>query len=86
MAKCCRKVNQVSRQGKFFGEIAVKRTLQEKDGRLKNLLKTSYLRRWTGIQDSDGNDVDTHRDSEANFADRRPTNNMDIARYCLNFW
>lgn len=74
------KVNQVSRQGKSFGEIAVKRTLQEKDGRLKNLLKTSYLRRWTGIQDSDGNDADTHRDSEANFADRRPTNNMDIAR------
>uniref|UniRef100_M1CF25 Uncharacterized protein n=1 Tax=Solanum tuberosum TaxID=4113 RepID=M1CF25_SOLTU len=72
MAKCCRKVNQASRQGKSLGEIAVKRTLQEKDGRLKNLLKTSYLRRWTGIQDSDGNDADTHRDSEAN--------NMDFAR------
>ncbi|KAG5625308.1 hypothetical protein H5410_010526 [Solanum commersonii] len=43
---------------------------REKDGRLKNLLKTSYLRRWTGLQDSDGNDADTHRDSEANFADR----------------
>ncbi|XP_049351116.1 uncharacterized protein LOC125815637 isoform X2 [Solanum verrucosum] len=66
------KVNQASRQGKSLGEIAVKRTLQEKDGRLKNLLKTSYLRRWTGIQDSDGNDADTHRDSEAN--------NMDFAR------
>lgn len=77
MAKCCRKVNQASRQGKSLGEIAVKRTLQEKDGRLKNLLKTSYLRRWTGIQDSDGNDADTHRDSEAN--------NMDFARYCLKF-
>ncbi|KAL3350438.1 hypothetical protein AABB24_023082 [Solanum stoloniferum] len=66
------KVNQASREGKSLGEIAVKRTLQEKDGRLKNLLKTSYLRRWTGIQDSDGNDADTHRDSEAN--------NMDFAR------
>ncbi|CAN4112088.1 unnamed protein product [Withania somnifera] len=74
------KVNQVSRQGKSLGEIAVKRILQEKDGRLKNLLKTSYLRRWTGIQDSDGNDADTHRDSEPNFADRRPTDNMDFAR------
>ncbi|XP_055815977.1 uncharacterized protein LOC129885646 isoform X2 [Solanum dulcamara] len=74
------KVNQASRQGKSLGEIAVKRTLQEKDGRLKNLLKTSYLRRWTGTQDSDGNDADTHRDSEANFADRRATNNMDFAR------
>lgn len=74
------KVNQASRQGKSLGEIAVKRPLQEKDGRLKNLLKTTYLRRWTGIQDSDGNDAETHRDSEANFADRRPTNNMDFAR------
>ncbi|KAM3291419.1 putative protein MYH16 isoform X1 [Capsicum chacoense] len=74
------KVNEASRQGKSLGEIAVKRTLQEKDGRLKNLLKTSYLRRWTGIQDSDVNDADTHRDSEANFADRRPTNNVDFAR------
>ncbi|KAH0727312.1 hypothetical protein KY284_003177 [Solanum tuberosum] len=27
-----------------------------------------------------GNDADTHRDSEANFADWRPTNNMDFAR------
>ncbi|XP_015073881.1 myosin-13 isoform X2 [Solanum pennellii] len=66
------KVNQASRQGKSLGEIAVKKTLQEKDGRLKNLLKTSYLRRWTGLQDSDGNDADIHRDSEAN--------NMDFAR------
>ncbi|XP_060168064.1 uncharacterized protein LOC132598928 isoform X1 [Lycium barbarum] len=74
------KVNQAYRQGKSLGEIAVKRTPQEKDGRLKNLLKTSYLRRWTGIQDSDGNDADTHQDSEANFADRKPNNNMDFAR------
>ncbi|XP_075074125.1 uncharacterized protein LOC107783312 isoform X5 [Nicotiana tabacum] len=74
------KVNQASRQGKFVGEIAVKRPVQEKDGRLKNLLKTSYLRRWTGIQDSDGNDADTHRDSEVIYADRRPTNSMDYAR------
>ncbi|KAK4340156.1 hypothetical protein RND71_041618 [Anisodus tanguticus] len=73
------KVNQACRQGKSLGEIAV-RIPREKDGRLKNLLKTSYLRRWTGIQDSDGNDADTHRDSEANSADRRPTNNMDFAR------
>ncbi|XP_070027393.1 uncharacterized protein [Nicotiana sylvestris] len=74
------KVNQASRQGKSVGEIAVKRPVQEKDGRLKNLLKTSYLRRWTGIQDSDGNDADTHRDSEVIYADRRPTNSMDYAR------
>ncbi|KAJ8529998.1 hypothetical protein K7X08_036833 [Anisodus acutangulus] len=73
------KVNQACRQGKSLGEIAV-RIPREKDGRLKNLLKTSYLRRWTGIQDSDGNDADTHRDSEANSADMRPTNNMDFAR------
>nr|XP_016476117.1 PREDICTED: uncharacterized protein LOC107797717 isoform X3 [Nicotiana tabacum]XP_016476118.1 PREDICTED: uncharacterized protein LOC107797717 isoform X3 [Nicotiana tabacum]XP_016476119.1 PREDICTED: uncharacterized protein LOC107797717 isoform X3 [Nicotiana tabacum] len=74
------KVNQVSRQGKSVGEITVKRPVQEKDGRLKNLLKTSYLRRWTGIQDADGNDADIHRDSEVIYADRRPANSMDYAR------
>ncbi|XP_070040341.1 uncharacterized protein [Nicotiana tomentosiformis] len=74
------KVNQASRQGKSVGEITVKRPVQEKDGRLKNLLKTSYLRRWTGIQDADGNDADIHRDSEVIYADRRPANSMDYAR------
>ncbi|KAM3302365.1 hypothetical protein P3S67_016867 [Capsicum chacoense] len=35
---------------------------QERDGRLKNLLKTSYLRPWSDIQDKDGNGADTHQE------------------------
>ncbi|KAL8060742.1 hypothetical protein ABFX02_02G045000 [Erythranthe guttata] len=51
-------------EGKHLGETVERRTVQEKDGRLKNLLKKSYLTRWVGGSD----------DYE------KPSHHMDFAR------
>ncbi|KAG8368490.1 hypothetical protein BUALT_Bualt15G0051100 [Buddleja alternifolia] len=45
-------------QGKHMGETGERKIIQEKDGKLKNLLKRTYLTRWVG--GSDGNDADSH--------------------------
>ncbi|XP_012093139.1 meiosis-specific nuclear structural protein 1 isoform X3 [Jatropha curcas] len=50
----------------------------EKDGRLRNLLKRTYLRRWIGTVEG-GHEEITNLNSERNFSSRR-SNSIDFAR------
>ncbi|KAK6159204.1 hypothetical protein DH2020_006518 [Rehmannia glutinosa] len=61
-------INQEKTQGKQSGEIGERKNAQEKDGKLKNLLKRTYLTRWVG--GSDGSDADYEQ----------PKHHMDFAR------
>lgn len=61
---CCRKDDQEIKQGKPHSEIGGKKTVQEGEGRFKNLLKKTYLKRWVG--DSEGNDAESYLSSEVN--------------------
>lgn len=71
-AHSCRKIREDKMPGQNLGETGDKqRTAQEKDGKLKNLLKKSYLTRWVG--GSDASDADSHLHYE------KPTHHMDFA-------
>ncbi|KAL2477381.1 myosin heavy chain-related [Forsythia ovata] len=72
------KISQEMKKGKHLGEIEEERTLEEKDGRLKNLLKRTYLRNW--VVGFDGNHAGAHGNPEGNFTDRKSNYNMDFAR------
>nr|GMC85499.1 myosin heavy chain, cardiac muscle isoform isoform X1 [Ipomoea batatas] len=58
------KDDQEIKQGKPHSEIGGKKTVQEGEGRFKNLLKKTYLKRWVG--DSEGNDAESYLSSEVN--------------------
>ncbi|XP_057496676.1 uncharacterized protein LOC130781488 isoform X1 [Actinidia eriantha] len=73
------KINLDMRPGKLVPGSGEKQFVQERDGRLKNLLKKSYLRHWIGTLDSPGDDAEARLNYEGNVSDRR-SNNMDIAR------
>ncbi|GFY90057.1 hypothetical protein Acr_07g0002540 [Actinidia rufa] len=73
------KINLDMKPGKLVAGSGGKQFVQEKDGRLKNLLKKSYLRHWIGTLDSPGDDAEARLNYEGNVSDRR-SNNMDIAR------
>ncbi|KAF3435566.1 hypothetical protein FNV43_RR22655 [Rhamnella rubrinervis] len=49
------------------------------DGKLRNLLKKTYLKRWVGIPDIRGNEAEVHVDSEGNLSSKR-VNSIDFAR------
>ncbi|KAF2294396.1 hypothetical protein GH714_010269 [Hevea brasiliensis] len=51
----------------------------EKDGRLRSLLKKTYLRRWIGTMDFSGNEEQARLNVEGNFSSRR-SNDLDFAR------
>ncbi|XP_034922883.1 uncharacterized protein [Populus alba] len=51
----------------------------ERDGKVRNLLKRTYLRRWMGTMDFRGNEAQTCPSSEGNFSGKR-ANDMDFAR------
>ncbi|KAF2320857.1 hypothetical protein GH714_031367 [Hevea brasiliensis] len=51
----------------------------ERDGRLRNLLKKTYLRRWIGTMDFSGNEEEACLNIEGNFANRR-SSSLDFAR------
>lgn len=53
---------------------------REGDGRLKSLLKKTYLNRWIGNVDSLGTDAESHLSNEGNFPNRRSSYSMDFAR------
>ncbi|XP_048336334.2 uncharacterized protein LOC107426931 isoform X2 [Ziziphus jujuba] len=52
---------------------------QERDGRLRNLLKKANLKRWVGTLDFRGNEAEVHMDGEGNFSSKR-FNSIDFAR------
>lgn len=66
------RISQDKIQGTQSGEIAERRIVPEKDGKLKNLLKKSYFTRWVG--GSDGNNADGHHHYE------KTSHHMDFAR------
>ncbi|XP_057991054.1 uncharacterized protein LOC110648455 isoform X2 [Hevea brasiliensis] len=51
----------------------------ERDGRLRNLLKKTYLRRWIGTMDFSGNEEEACLNIEGNFANRR-SSSLDFTR------
>ncbi|XWS39855.1 hypothetical protein CRYUN_Cryun18bG0090600 [Craigia yunnanensis] len=64
------KISNEMKQGNVLAEVADRRIVTyERDGRLRNLLKKTYLRRWVGALDDRGNE-----------AEAQP-NSMDFARY-----
>lgn len=71
------KISRDMRKGKHLVEIEG-RTIQEKDGRIKNLLKRTYLRNW--VVGYDGTHADAHVNHEGNFNDKKSNYNMDFAR------
>jgi hypothetical protein len=54
----------------------------ERDGKIRNLLKRTYLRRWMGTMDFRGNEAQTCLSSEGNFS-RKRANDMDFARLVI---
>lgn len=66
------KINEDKLEGKHSGEAVEQRTVQEKDRRLKNLLRRTYLTRWVGS--SEGNNADSHE---------KPNHHTDYARVKL---
>ncbi|XVE93516.1 hypothetical protein REPUB_Repub01dG0201400 [Reevesia pubescens] len=63
------KINNEMKQGNVLDEVADRRIVtHERDGRLRNLLNKTYLRRWVGALDARGN-----------RAEAQP-NSMDFAR------
>lgn len=77
----CRNVNREKIQGQACAAIGAKRIIQERDGKLKNLLKKAYLRHWVGNIDSDTNSADARLNYEGNFNQRKSNYNVDIARF-----
>ncbi|KAL6498366.1 hypothetical protein OROHE_026734 [Orobanche hederae] len=63
------KCSQEKIQVKQSGETGERKTAQEKDGKLKNLLKRNYLTRWVG--GSDGSDANVYEQTK---------HHMDFAR------
>ncbi|KAA8545768.1 hypothetical protein F0562_020781 [Nyssa sinensis] len=74
------KISQEIKQGKLLADIGGKRIFQERDGKLKNLLKKTYLRRWIGTLDPNGDEAEAHLNYEGNAANRRTNYSLDFAR------
>uniref|UniRef100_A0A5B6YQB4 Putative myosin-10 isoform X1 n=1 Tax=Davidia involucrata TaxID=16924 RepID=A0A5B6YQB4_DAVIN len=73
------KISHEMKQGKLLADIGERRIFQERDGRLKNLLKKTYLKRWIGTLDPNGDEAEAHLNYEGNVANRR-ANSLDFAR------
>ncbi|XP_010274392.1 PREDICTED: myosin-3 isoform X2 [Nelumbo nucifera] len=52
----------------------------EKDGRLRNLLKKTYLRRWVGRLEASGNEADDSINNQGIFTNKRSNQAVDFAR------
>ncbi|KAI8025145.1 hypothetical protein LOK49_LG02G03341 [Camellia lanceoleosa] len=72
------KINNELKQGKLLADIGEKRIVPDSNGRLKNMLKRTYLKRWIGTADSPGYGDEAHL--KGNVSDRRSNYSMDIAR------
>lgn len=75
----CRKIGKETKEGKGLAGIGgLKLLTHERDGKLKNLLKRTYLRRWIGTLDVSGDDAEAYQNNEGKFFSKR--NSMDFAR------
>lgn len=74
------KSGQEIKQGKGLADIVGKKLVPyERDGKLTNLLKRTYLRRWIGTLDGSGNEAEVYHNNEGKLFSRR-SNSMDFAR------
>ncbi|XVF01397.1 hypothetical protein REPUB_Repub04eG0085700 [Reevesia pubescens] len=64
------KISNDMKQGNVLAEVTDRRisTCEKDDGKLRNMLKKAYLRRWVGALDARGNEAEAH------------PNSMDFAR------
>ncbi|WRX14293.1 hypothetical protein QQP08_006780 [Theobroma cacao] len=69
-----RKISNEMKQGNVLAEVANRRIItSERDGRLRNLLKKTYLRRWVGAIDARGSEAEA-QPSSMDFARMRIEN------------
>uniref|UniRef100_A0A2P2MFQ4 Uncharacterized protein LOC105129798 isoform X4 n=1 Tax=Rhizophora mucronata TaxID=61149 RepID=A0A2P2MFQ4_RHIMU len=76
----CRRIGPEIKKRSPFANIMVKSPFNhETDGKLRNLLKKTYLRHWMGGMDFSGNEAGSHPNVEGNFSGKR-SNSLDFAR------
>ncbi|CAK7330183.1 unnamed protein product [Dovyalis caffra] len=64
----------------FLADTGERRlSTRETDGKIRNLLKRTYLRRWMGTLDFSGNEAKASLSGEGNFSGKR-SNDIDFAR------
>lgn len=74
------KSGQEVKRGNVLADIGGKKLLPfERDGKLKNLLKRTYLRRWIGTLDISGDEAEVYHNNEGKLFSGR-SNSMDFAR------
>lgn len=77
----CRKISHYIKPGNYLANIGEKRgAALERDGKLKNLLKKTYLRRWIGTLDYSGVQTEAHLNNEGDFSGGQSNYSIDFAR------
>lgn len=74
----CRKTSKEVRGDNPCAAVGEQKIFQEKDGRLKSLLKKSYLKHWVGNIDLERNNTAVHH--EGSSSRRQNNQKMDFAR------
>ncbi|KAK3035708.1 hypothetical protein RJ639_033410 [Escallonia herrerae] len=72
--------NISQKQGKLSAYTGEQRTVQAGDGRLKNMLKKTYLRRWIDPLVYSASEAKSHLNHEGNTTNKRSYSDMDFAR------
>lgn len=73
---CARKSVDDLKRG--AGTVERKLVSHEREGKLKGLLKASYLRRWVGTPEISGSEAAVYVDNEENYSSRKSA--VDFAR------
>lgn len=71
--------NEMKEEKVLAGNGEKRIVIPERDGRLRNLLKKTNLRRWIGTLDFSGNDGQADLNTREGFSTRR-SNSIDFAR------
>lgn len=79
----CRKVGNESGQGRALDTAERATVSHDRYGRLKNLLKKSYMGRWVGMPDTIGNEGTASQYNEGSFLSRGSGSGMDLARFWI---
>ncbi|XP_057963834.1 uncharacterized protein LOC131154982 isoform X2 [Malania oleifera] len=74
------KIDHEKKRGNFLADAGERNVAHERDGKLKSLLKKTYLRRWVGSPDFSGNEIEANLKNEATCSGRRSNYSMDFAR------
>ncbi|KAI3755469.1 hypothetical protein L1987_55270 [Smallanthus sonchifolius] len=79
------KLNDDVKQGKVITGSEVKNMFQDKDGRLKGLLKKAYFSQWINPLGSHGSDGGTHHEYAQNITKKSSSSTMDFARMKIEY-